>query len=252
MLRRSFLEIFRRLGSLGRAIVFWGGIACTVILIGPVLLYQPYEIPASSMLPTLLVGDIVVVSKFSYGYGRFSLPFKLSHYPGRLFGHEPGYGDVVAFAVASDTATTFMKRVVGLPGDEIQMRGGTLFINGREVPKQRVENFIVTDIEDVLKEFPTYRETLPNGVSYLVVKTEREGVLDNTELYKVPANHYFMLGDNRDNSVDSREKRVGFVAFENLIGRAEAICFSAGDEADLIVFSLPSEIRWRRLFMAVR
>jgi signal peptidase I len=193
-----------------------------------VFLFQPYNMPSGSMKPTLIVGDDFFVSKYAYGYSRFSLPFSpplFTGLAGRLFGAEPQRGDIVVFRLPRDPATDYIKRVVGLPGDRIQMQGGVLHINGTPVAREHVEDFI--DDENRGERVRRFRETLPNGVSYETLDIEDNGALDNTEEYVVPAGHYFMLGDNRDNSTDSRvPSAVGYVPFENLVGRAELIYFS--------------------------
>lgn len=210
------------------------------------------------MKDTLLVGDYLFVSKLSYGYSRYSFPLSLDLFDGRIFGAEPHRGDVVVFKLPRDNSTDYIKRVIGLPGDEIVVRGGILFINGDEVKRTPAGTFKTYEDGGVTETIPRYRETLPNGVSYDVLDAEPNGPFDNVGPYKVPAGHYFMMGDNRDNSTDSRALwGVGYVPYENLIGRAEIIFFSAAvDEPGafnlLTPWTWPFDIRWTRFFKLVR
>jgi signal peptidase I len=222
-----------------------------------IFFYQPFHIPSGSMKSTLLVGDYLFVSKLSYGYSRFSFPFSPPLFSGRIFASEPKRGDVVVFRLPRDNSTDYIKRVIGLPGDDIAVRGGVLFINGQAVPRRRVDDFRAS-VEDGRALIPRYEETLPNGVKYMVLDAEPNGSMDNVGPYKVPAGHYFMMGDNRDNSTDSRATwAVGYVPFENLIGRADIIFFSAAiDDPEAFQFikpwTWPTGIRWSRFFNLVR
>jgi len=194
---------------------------------------KPYYIPSESMEGTLLVNDHVFVSKIAYGYSRYSLPWGyLWPLPqGRVFSASPHRGDVVVFKTPSDNKTDFIKRVIGLPGDHIQMKDGVLYLNGTAIPKVLAEPFI-EDEGGYPHKVDRYRETLPGGFSYYVLDRDRNGSLDNTGEFVVPADHYFMMGDNRDNSDDSRAG-VGYVPFENLVGKAEIIFFSTNGSARL-------------------
>lgn len=232
--------------------------ALAIAMIVRVFFYQPFNIPSGSMKDTLLVGDYLFVSKLSYGYSRYSFPLSLDLFDGRIFGAEPQRGDVVVFKLPRDNSTDYIKRVIGLPGDEIVVRGGILFINGEEVKRTPAGTFKTFEDGGVAETIPRYRETLPNGVSYDVLDAEPNGPFDNVGPYKVPAGHYFMMGDNRDNSTDSRALwGVGYVPYENLIGRAEIIFFSAAvDEPGafnlLTPWTWPFDIRWSRFFKLVR
>jgi signal peptidase I len=227
--------------------------ALILALIVRIFLFQPFNIPSGSMIPTLLVGDYLFVSKYSYGYSRYSFPFGPDIFSSRIWAKEPTRGDVVVFKLPRDNETDYIKRVIGLPGDEIQMIHGVLYINGEAVKKERIDDFIMTDAEGRERHVTRYRETLPNGVSYPVLDLVKEGIGDNTEVYKVPEGHFFMMGDNRDNSTDSRFlSEVGFVPFENLVGKAQIIFFSIDEGASFWqVWKWPDDVRWSRLLHVV-
>ncbi len=222
--------------------------------------FQPFNIPSGSMKSTLLEGDYLFVSKLSYGYSRYSFPFASSFIKSRAFAGLPERGDVVVFKKPG-TDLDYIKRVIGLPGDSVSVRDGIVFINGKEVKRVRDGSFVTWEESDHGSEQVTiakYKETLPNGVSYSVLDISDRGALDNVGPYEVPSGHYFMMGDNRDNSIDSRvQSEVGFVPYENLIGRAEIIFFSAAvDEPGRFEWTSPwtwpFDIRWGRFFTLVR
>src|SRR5581483_9877905 len=196
-----------------------------------VFLYQPFDIPSGSMIPTLRIGDYLFVEKFAYGYSRYSFPFGPNLFSGRIWAKAPERGDVVVFKLPRDDSTDYIKRVIGLPGDQIQVIHGILYINGKAIKKERIADLIRRDSSGRERHVARYRETLPNGVSYSVINLVQEGSGDNTVLYKVPPGHYFMMGDNREDSEDSRFPEVGYVPFENLVGRAEIIFFSIDQRA---------------------
>ena len=212
--------------------------------------YEPFSIPSKSMVPTLLVGDYLFVSKFSYGYSRYSLPFGLPLFEGRLFGdiEDVERGDVVVFKKPTDNKTDYIKRIVGLPGDEIQMIEGVLHINGEPVVREKVGSGSIEE-DGYERNVSEYEETLPNGIDHLIWEKGDDRFLDRTEVFEVPEGSFFAMGDNRDSSQDSRTDDVGFVPFENLIGRAEFIFFSHRGDAEIWeVWKWPQNIRWGRLF----
>ncbi len=209
------------------------------VVLSRVFLFQPFSIPSGAMMPTISVGDYVLVSKSAYGYSRYSLPF-LQQFSGRIFAAEPKRGDIAVFRLPKDDSIDYIKRVLGLPGERIQMIAGVLHINGQPVPREQAADFVGPDpcsskAGDV--HVKRWRETLPNGVSYETLDCPDNKFYDNTPVYAVPPGHYFMIGDNRQNSADSRAlSQVGYVPFDNLIGRAEVIFYSTA-----------TSLRWKRL-----
>ena len=211
------------------------------------LLFEPFNIPSGSMIPTLLVGDYLFVSKYSYGYSRYSFPFGMAPFDGRVFETSPERGDVAVFRQPQNESVAFIKRIVGLPGDRIQVTDGVLRINDVAINRVRKGFATASDGYNVIR-FAVYQETLPNGKSYLIQERSDDDVLDNTNVFLVPEGHYFMMGDNRDNSRDSRTTSVGMVPAENLIGRAERLFFSHNSSAHLWeIWKWPFAIRYGRL-----
>ncbi|MDA1324755.1 MAG: signal peptidase I [Proteobacteria bacterium] len=218
--------------------------------------YEPFNIPSGSMIPTLLVGDYLFVSKFSYGYSHHSLPLSPRIFSGRVFDAAPERGDVIVFKLPRDNDTDYIKRVIGLPGDRIQMHQGRLYINGKLVKRQKIEDYI----DESGGRAPQFVETLPNGRRHRILEVRGDsGELDNTREYAVPPGHYFMMGDNRDNSADSRVQKdmspswVSYVPAENFVGRADVLFFSTDGSAGWWRFWrwIPA-MRFSRLFRVIK
>ena len=223
--------------------------AVLIALVIRTFAYEPFNIPSGSMKPTLLIGDYLFVSKFSYGYSRYSLPFAPPLFEGRIFESLPERGDVAVFRKPTGDHEDYIKRIIGLPGDTIQVIGGILHINGVAVERRQIEDFIDSTGDSSRQ----YIETLPNGVEHHILEKGDDKMLDDTEPFVVPEGHFFAMGDNRDNSRDSRTPEVGFVPFQNLVGRAEFIFLSADDTAEWIKpWTWFTAIRYERLFEAVR
>ncbi len=221
--------------------------------------FEPFNIPSGSMIPTLLVGDYLFVSKYSYGYSRHSLPLSLPLIPGRiLVFHEPERGDVAVFKLPSDNRTDYIKRIVGLPGDRLQVQKGRLYINGEVVKRDRIEDYVYTSEQGHTLRVAQFVETLPNGRRHPIIEGTDDGMLGNTPVYVVPPRHYFAMGDNRDNSADSRlppgpGQGVGYVPVENLVGRAEIMFFSTDGSAEWWEpWKWPGVIRFSRFFRIIR
>ncbi len=218
---------------------------------------QPFYVPSGSMQPTLAIGDAFVAAKYPYGYSRYSVPFGIGPAAkGRLLQTMPQQGDVVVFRLPRDPSQTYIKRVIGLPGDRVQMIDGRLWINGKELSlasdgqgKDEAEDGTITDA-------PRFVETLPNGVKHPIYKWGWDGPGDNTRLFIVPAGHMFMMGDNRDNSLDSRwseeQQGVGFVPVENLVGRAEFVVGSYDFLNAHAFWTWIGEFRLSRVFNGVK
>jgi signal peptidase I len=216
----------------------WKAIVILILLV-PVLwsppflfrifLYQPFNIPSSSMAPTLVVGDYVLAAKFAYGYDRYSLPFAPSWFSGHIFAADPDYGDIVVFRTPKDDTVDYVKRVVALPGDRVQMRNGQFILNDRPVTRVALASVTGRNVcgTDDGAKVKRWRETLPNGASYLTYDCIDNGFLDNTNVFTVPPGHFFALGDNRDNSTDSRMmSAMGFIPMDHLVGKVTRIFWS--------------------------
>ena len=232
-------------------------------------IFSPFSIPSESMLPRLLIGDYLFVSKWNYGYSRWSLPWGIPLIPGRIFGRDPTPGDTVVFRSMAPDDHDVIKRVIGLPGDTIQMRGGVLYLNGKAVPKQRVADFIVPISPNFTEEkcgtqfldtdaqqhpicrYPRFRETLPNGRSYNVLDQGTIPQADDTGLYVVPAGRVFLMGDNRDDSADSRfapPEGMGYIPMERIEGKAIVTFWSTDGSANwLLPWTWFTAARWSRI-----
>ena len=230
------------------------GIALIIAILIRSFLFQPFYIPSSSMEPTLLVGDRIFVSKYTYGYSKHSFPFSPPILQKRIFSSKPNYGDLVVFKTPSDNRTDFIKRLIGLPGDEIQIRNGELFINNKKIFKTKIDNLLNIRCGENLSEVYFYEEELPNKKKYTSVYN-RKGSMVNSDIYIVPDKHYFFLGDNRDCSRDSRFlSSVGYVHEENLVGRARIIFFSNDTiEGSVLKFwNWHNSIRLNRFFKVLK
>ena len=214
------------------------------------LLFQPFYIPSSSMEPTLLVGDRIFVSKYTYGYSKHSFPFSPNITNKRFFSKSPNRGDLVVFKTPADNRTDYIKRLIGMPGDTIQFVDGSILINNKKVLRKRIETQKIIRCGKFLLETNTFIETLPNGIKHTVVY-KKKGTLQNTQIFKVPDNHYFLLGDNRDCSKDSRYlDSVGYVHNLNLVGEAKLIFFSNDTNTSSLMkfWNLNKSFRLERLF----
>jgi signal peptidase I len=200
--------------------------ALIIALIIRSFIFQPFYIPSSSMEPNLLIGDRLFVSKYSYGYSRHSFPFSPSSYNKRLFHKKPIRGDVIVFKTPADNRTDYVKRLIGLPGDTIQIINFELYLNNNKIPRKVIKNSIKINCSNEKFKTLTYEETLPNNKKYIAVY-RKDGSMKNTDKFVVPDNHYFFMGDNRDCSKDSRFlTSVGYVNFNNLVGKVRIIFFS--------------------------
>ncbi len=239
-----------------------------VVLILRSFIFAPFSIPSESMLPRLLIGDYLFVSKWNYGYSRWSLPAGVPLIPGRIFGSTPTRGDVVVFRAPEVLDHDVIKRVIGLPGETVQMRQGTVYLNGKAIPKLRIADFTIPLTENFNAEkcgapfvdvvanvqicrYPRFRETLPGGRSYEVLDQAELPDRDDTGLYTIPAGHIFVMGDNRDDSGDSRfpaPQGMGYVPLENVEGKAVVNFFSTDGDAEwLKPWTWVSAARWSRI-----
>ena len=242
-----------------RTLVYAGLIAIVV----RTFLFESFNIPSGSMIPTLLVGDYLFVSKYEYGYSRFSLPLSPDLFDGRVLGHVPHRGDVAVFRFTQDTSIDYIKRIVGLPGDHVRVQGGELYVNGTLVPRDDLGDTVASDENGTRMQGRRYEEHLPGSaghgpVAHQIMKLTSEGQYNNTPDYVVPSGYFFAMGDNRDDSADSRfmgteSDDLGFVPMQNLIGHAKFIFFSVDATHPLWeIWEWPQEIRWGRILEWVR
>ncbi len=227
-------------------------LAIFVALIIRSFLFEPFNIPSGSMKPNLLVGDFIFVSKWSYGFSKHSLPFSIPIIPKKIFEKIPERGDVVVFKTPQNNRTDYIKRVIALPDDKIQVINGIIFINGFEIARKKVDDFIDSDVNSKNKRVRKYKEFFFNN-EVEVLDLVDNGLADNTPIFNVPKGHFFVMGDNRDNSQDSRFiNSVGFIPFENLVGKAQFIFFSLENSRFLQIWKWPTSIRYERIFKKIK
>ena len=228
--------------------------ALIIALIIRSFLFQPFYIPSSSMEPNLLIGDRLFVSKYSYGYSRHSLPFSPKIYNKRIFAKRPKVGDIIVFKTPADNRTDYIKRLIGLPGDAIQIINGDLYLNDLKITKRKIEDSLNIKCGDEIINANFYEEILPNGTKYVAVY-RKDGTMLNTDRFVVPKNHYFFMGDNRDCSKDSRFlSSVGYVNFNNLVGKGQIIFFSNSiEEGSFLKFwKWNKSVRFDRIFKRIK
>lgn len=244
-------------------------VAVVIATVFRTFFYEPFNIPSESMMPTLMTGDYIFVSKMRYGYSYHSFPLSPHVFSGRIVKSPVEHGDIAVFKLPRDNETDYIKRIIGLPGDRIQVVNGVLYLNGLAVTKKPAGEYVFDEQDNTncLRwpqyrheregapaqcRYPLFQEQLPNGVAYMTLDLDPYGMADNTGVYTVPSGHYFVMGDNRDNSADSRWPSsigVGFVPEENLVGRAEIIFYSTNGHAALWqAWRWISSVRYERLF----
>ena len=236
--------------------IFSISIAVFVAILIRSTLFEPFNIPSGSMKPNLLVGDFIFVSKYSYGFSRHSFPFSLGDkngkfFSGKLFSSIPDRGDIVVFKTPEDKRTDYIKRVIGLPGDKIKISDGNIILNENIIIRKKESDFYDNDKNSSVKRIRKYKEYF-DEVEFEILDIMDNGIADNTKLFLVPEGHFFVMGDNRDNSQDSRFPNVGFIPFENLVGKARLIFFSLENSRFLEIWKWPNSIRYNRLFKKIK
>ena len=213
---------------------------------------EPFNIPSGSMKPNLLIGDFIFVSKWSYGYSKHSLPFSIPIIPGKILSKMPERGDVVVFKTPTDNRTDYIKRVIGLPNDKIQIINGQIIINDKLIIRKKTEDFLDVDPNGNIKRNRQYKEYFYQ-LEINVLDLKDNGIVDNTQVFNVPKGHFFVMGDNRDNSQDSRFiSYVGFIPIKNLVGKAQFIFFSLENSRFLEIWKWPKAIRFDRIFKIIK
>ena len=237
----SFSELFKTLM-----------IAGSIAIIFRSIFFEPFNIPSGSMIPTLLVGDYLFVSKYSYGYSKYSFPFGIVPIDDRLLDENPKRGDVIVFRKPGDESIDYIKRLIGLPGDTVQVRNGILLVNNKEAKRLKTNMGKMKNIFGQEKVFIEYKEKFENTNFHKIIESSDSDPFDNTIEFIVPENNFFFMGDNRDNSRDSRTSEVGFVPKKNLIGKAQIIFFSHNSEASFYEFwKWHKSIRFSRIGKAI-
>jgi len=226
-------------------------IAIIIALLIRSFIFEPFNIPSGSMKPNLLVGDYLFVTKWSYGYSKHSLPFSLPIIKGRIFYNEPKRGDIAVFKTPEDNRTDYIKRIIGLPGDEIIVINGIVFLNNKALPKIQIGNFKEKNSRGQTIEIIQFKEILMKK-NYNTLDLLVNGIADNTNTFKVPSDHFFVMGDNRDNSQDSRFKNIGFIPKSNLVGKARIIFFSLENSRFFELWKWPNAIRYSRIFSKIK
>ena len=218
--------------EMGKSVI----IALAIALVIRTILFQPFTIPSGSMEPTVMPGDYVIIDKYAYGYSKFSLPIAVPLFKGRLFDRTAKRGDIIVFKLPRDNHTDYIKRLIGLPGDKIQVSQGVVYVNGKAFPRREISPGVETGPFGEPRSVQRFQETMPGGKTYVTNSYGPDGEADNTGVYVVPAKSYFFMGDNRDNSLDSRFPEsvgVGYVPEENLVGRASFVLLSWNDKASI-------------------
>ena len=226
------------------------GLAVFIALLIRSFVAEPLNIPSGSMKPNLLVGDFIFVTKWSYGYSKHSLPFSIPLIPKKIFSNIPNRGDIVVFKTPEDNRTDYIKRVIGLPGDKIRVTNGEIYLNENKILRKKLNDFIDNDKNAFIKRIRKYLE-YHDDLTFEVLDIMDDGIADNTKLFLVPEGHFFVMGDNRDNSQDSRFKTVGFIPIENLVGKARFIFFSLENSRFLQIWKWPKSIRGNRIFKKI-
>lgn len=227
------------------------GLAVFIALLIRSFVAEPFNIPSGSMKPNLLVGDFIFVSKWSYGFSKHSLPFSIPLIPNKVFSKLPNRGDIVVFKTPEDNRTDYIKRVIGLPGDKIRVINGEINLNNNIIIREKMSDFIDNDKNVSMKRVRKYKE-YHDQLSFEILDIMDNGIADNTQLFEVPEGYFFVMGDNRDNSQDSRFQTVGFIPLDNLVGKARFTFFSLENSRFLEIWKWPKAIRGNRIFKLIK